>query len=142
MRPRPYLLAKEIPSLLAQTSRRSGALPIRQFVKDWFSPLADRAHMIAEPLPGDCPAGDAVRIATTVHALCDEVGLDPPGWVFDHSFEVDEMLHQELTWDGDMALWAREHAPPACKWHRCWFGSSFLEVIGVHYAVPETESGL
>ena len=142
LRPRPYLLAKEIPPLLAQPSRRSRNLPIRQFVKDWFSSLADHAHMIADPLPPQCPAGDAVRIATTVHALCDQEGIEPPEWVFDHRFEVDEMLHEVVSWDGEMAVWAREHAPPACKWHRCWFESSFLEVIGVHYAVREARDDL
>ena len=35
-RPRPYLLAVEIPPLLSQPSSRSNALPLRQFVKDWF----------------------------------------------------------------------------------------------------------
>ena len=132
VRPRPYLLAVEIPPLLSQPSSRSNALPLRQFVKDWFGPLADHGEMVAGPLPPGCPPRHAVRIATVVHALCDLEGMEPPAWVFDHRFEVDEMLHDAVSWDGEMGEWEREHAPPACSWHRCWFGESFFEVLGVH----------
>ena len=121
---------------------RGRNLPINQFVKDWFSPLADRAHMIADPLPAKCPVEDAVRIATVVHALCDQQGLKPPLWVLDHRFERDKMLIEEVPWDSDLGAWEREHAPPACGWHRCWFGSSYLKVLGVHYAAPDTEPDL
>ena len=123
---------------MADPCPRGRILPINQFVKDWFSPLADRAHMIADPLPSHSAAEDAARIATVVHALCDQQGLRIPRWVYDHRLEKDEMLVEQLLWDSEMAVWEREHAPPACKWHRCWFGQRFLEVLGVHYAVPAT----
>ncbi len=132
LRPRPYLLAKEIPQLMAQPSRRGRFLPLRQFVKDWFSTLANHGEMVAEPLPKGCSAGDAVRIATVVHALCDQEGLAPPAWVFDHRFEADEMLVEEVPWDSDLGVSERRLAPPACEWHRCWVGKSFFEVLGVH----------
>lgn len=131
LRPRPYLLAEEVPPLMAQPSVRARTLPLRQFVKDWFSPLADHEEMIAGPLPEGCPDGDAVRIATVVHALCDLEGLGPPEWVYHHRFDEDEMLHEAVSWEGQMGEWEREHAPAACAWHRCWFGESFFEVLGV-----------
>lgn len=132
LRPRPYLLAREIPWLLAQPSTRGKAIPLRQFVKDWFSPLANHDEMIADPLPSTCPAGDAVRIATVVHALCDQEGLQAPSWVFGHRWDEDEMLVEEVPWDSELGAWEREDAPPACRWHRCWFGRRFFEVLGVH----------
>lgn len=136
LRRRPYLLAAEVPQLMADPCPRGPILPINQFVKDWFSPLADRARMIKDPVPAGSAAKDAVRIATVVHALCDQQGLQAPSWVYEHRFEEDEMLVEQVLWDTEMAAWERAHAPPACIWHRCWFGESFLEVLGVHYAVP------
>lgn len=47
-------------------------------------------------------------------------------------FDEDEMLHEAVSWDGQMGEWERRHAPSACAWHRCWFGQSFFEVLGVH----------
>ena len=132
LRPRPFLLASEVPRLMAQPSVRGRHLPLRQFVKDWFSPLADWPQMVADPLPSGCPAGDGVRVATVVHALCDQAGLVVPPWVFEHRFDAGEMLVEEVPWDSALGASEREDAPPACQWHECWFGSGFLDVLGVH----------
>ncbi len=126
------MLAAELPALMADPCPRGKLLPINQLVKDWFNPLADRQEMIADPLPAGCPEDDAVRIATVVHALCDQAGLQAPAWVLGHRFERDEMLSEAVLWDTEMGRWERETAPEACRWHRCWFGEGFLEVLGVH----------
>lgn len=126
------MLAAELPALMADPCPRGELLPLNQLVKDWFNPLADRQEMVAGPLPADCPEKHAVRIATVVHALCDQAGMAAPAWVFDHRFERDEMLVEAVLWDTEMGEWEREHAPAACRWHRCWFGEEYLEVLGVH----------
>ena len=132
LRPRPYLLAKEIPQLMAQPSVRGRHLPLRQFVKDWFSPLADRAEMVADPPSPGSDSGDAVRIATVVHALCDQGAMAVPSWVYRYRFDDDEMLIAEVPWHSALGASERQEAPDACAWHRCWFGSEFFEVLGVH----------
>ena len=111
---------------------RGELVPLNQLVEDWFNPLADRQEMVAGPLPADCPQEHAMRIATVVHALCDQAGLAVPAWVFDQRFERDEMLVEAVLWDTEMGQWEREHAPEACRWHRCWSGEGYMEVLGVH----------
>ena len=132
LRPRPYLLAKEVPQLMARPSVRGRHLPLRQFVKDWYVPSADRAEMVADPLEADVALGDAVRIATVVHALCDSESMAVPSWVFDYRFEDDEMLVEQVPWHSALGACERREAPAACLWHRCWFGNGFFEVLGVH----------
>ena len=132
LRPRPYLLANEVPRLMVQPSVRGRHLPLRQFVKDWYAPLADRAEMVADPLEPDVALGDAVRIATVVHALCELESMAVPSWVFDYRFEDDEMLIEQVPWHSTLGASERRDAPAACQWHRCWFGNGFFEVLGVH----------
>lgn len=132
LRPRPYLLAKEVPQLMAQPLVRGRHLPLRQFVKDWYAPLANRAEMVVDPLGPDVALGDAVRIATVVHALCDLESMAVPSWVYDYRFEDDEMLIEQVPWHSTLGDSERRDAPSACQWHRCWFGTGFFEVLGVH----------
>jgi len=117
---------------MAQPSVRGRHLPLRQFVKDWHAPLANRAEMVVDPLGPDVALGDAVRIATVVHALCDLESIAVPSWVYDYRFEDDEMLIEQVPWHSTMGASERRDAPTACQWHRCWFGTGFFEVLGVH----------
>ena len=117
---------------MVQPSVRGRHLPLRQFVKDWFDPLANRAEMVADPLEPNIASGDAVRIATVVHALCDLESMAVPSWVFDYRFEADEMLIEQVPWSSALGASERQDAPAACQWHRCWFGNGFFEVLGVH----------
>lgn len=132
LRPRPYLLAKEVPRLMAQPSVRGRHLPLRQFVKDWFGPSANRTEMVADPPGPDSALDDAVRVATMVHALCDQESMAVPSWVYGYRFDDDEMLIAEVPWHSALGASERQGAPAACAWHRCWFGSGFFEVLGVH----------
>ncbi|MFZ4436952.1 MAG: hypothetical protein ACOYOS_00835 [Syntrophales bacterium] len=52
----------------------------RCFVDD-FRVASDTSSVLADPLLPDSPQIDAL-FASTIEALCDEKGIDPPAWVW------------------------------------------------------------
>lgn len=127
----PHLLeAVHLPGWMGSGWRgRSG--PLRQFVRSWSSRPADREAMCAA-----APFGpnrlDLVRIAATVHALCDRDGVEVPEWVWGCRWSEDVCMSERLAIDGGLGSRLRAHGMSACAYHRVWFQSDHITDHRVH----------
>ncbi len=126
---RPAVLeAAHLPRLI-QTSEgnRGHIVPLSQFVKDWAHWPDNRAAM-CETEPSGPNRLDLVRIASTVHALCDRDCVPIPAWVWRHRWHEDILIY------GARPLNQRDYrnAPPTCAYHRVWFAPHHIMDYRVH----------
>jgi len=129
--PRPVLdrrlvTAADLPSWMAESpGSRIGALST--FVNHWAHYPHHRAALCAAPPRGENRL-DLVRIAATVHALCDRDAVEVPHWVWANRWHEDVAVHSAGTVTPEL----REIAPAACRLHRVWFADDHIMCISVH----------
>lgn len=126
---RPAVLeAAHLPALI-QTGEdgRGRVVPVSQFIKDWAHWPDNRVAM-CEREPTGPNRLDLVRIAATVHALCDRDAVAIPPWVWRHRWHEDILIY------GGRPLNQRDrlNASPACEYHRVWFAQHHIMDYRVH----------
>lgn len=131
---RASLAAADLPAWMARTpGARIGALAT--FVNQWARDEDARADRCA-----DAPVGtnrlDLVRVAATVHALCDRDGVPVPSWVWTHRWHEDVAIHPSIR----VTATHERHAPAACRYHRVWFLDDHITNIHVHTPGGRTRS--
>ena len=106
---------------------RNPTVPISQLVKNWAHWPDLRARM-CEREPVGPNRLDLVRIATTVHALCDQDGVEVPAWVWQHRWHEDVRIYVSRPPNRR----ERRYASPACKYHRVWFYEEHVTDYRIH----------
>ena len=106
---------------------RKRTVPISQFVKNWANRPEERSAM-CEQEPASPNRLDLVRIAATVHALCDRDGVKVPDWVWRYRW------HEDVRMYARRPLKERDYANAlhACEYHRVWFSDDHIMDYRVH----------
>ena len=120
------LQATHLPALML-SGRNGRTVSMSQFVKDWAH-WPDRRGAMCEREPFGPNRLDLVRIAATVHALCDRDGLAIPDWVWGHSW------HENIRMGGRRPVSERDrrNGLAACEYHGIWFGDDHIMDYRVH----------
>lgn len=120
------LTAAHLPAWMA-SAPGSRIAALAGFVNHWALHPERRAAMCA-PAPEGENRLDVVRIAATVHALCDRDGVDVPEWVWSCTWREDVRMYDV----GEATPAFRRLALPACAHHRVWFRQDHITCIRVH----------
>lgn len=124
---RPAMLeAAHLPQLML--SGRSGRIvSMSQFVKDWGH-WPDRRVTMCEREPAGPNRLDLIRIAATVHAVCERDNVPVPPWVWRYRW------HEDVRMTGSRPPNERDllNALPVCEYHRIWFGNDHIMDHRVH----------
>ncbi len=124
---RPDMLqAAHLPALML-SGRDGRVVSMSQFVKDWAH-WPDRRAAMCEREPFGPNRLDLVRIAATVHALCDRDAVVIPDWVWRHRW------HETIRMGGRRPVSDRDrlNGLPACEYHGIWFGDDHIMDYRVH----------
>ncbi len=100
---------------------------LSSFVNHWALHPERRPAMCATP-PSGRNRLDLVRIAATVHALCDRDGVGVPDWVWVHTWHEDVRIYSV----GEASADFRGIALGTCAHHRVWFRGDHITCIRVH----------
>ncbi|MCY3953311.1 MAG: hypothetical protein OXG69_12330 [bacterium] len=100
---------------------------LSSFVNHWALHPERRPAMCAAPPSGQNRL-DLVRIAATVHALCDRDGVGAPDWVWAHTWHEDVRIYDV----GEASAEFRGNALGTCAHHRVWFRGDHITCIRVH----------
>ena len=117
-----FLEARHLPWFIETgDGHRKRTVPISQFVKNWAHRPDERSAM-CEREPVGPNRLDLVRIAATVHALCDRDGVAVPSWVWRHRW------HEDVRMYGLRPLKERDHANalPVSEYHRVFFSDDHI----------------
>ena len=126
---RRLLKASHLPWLIETGSgHRQRTVPLSQFVKNWAHGDDDLRVAMCEGEPYGPNRLDLVRIAATVHALCDRDGIAIPSWVWRYRW------HEDVRMVGRGPVKGRDYTKglPACDYHRVWFGQDHIMDYRVH----------
>ena len=96
-------------------------------VKPWALHPERRPAMCTTP-PSGRNRLDLVRIAATVHALCDRDDIGVPEWVWAHTWHE----HVRIYDVGEASAEFRASALATCAHHRVWFREDHIMCIRVH----------
>ena len=122
------LTAAHLPAWMS-TTPGSRIAALSSFVNHWAVHPDRRSSMCVTPPAGENRL-DLVRIAATVHALCDRDRIPVPDWVWAHTWHEDIRLHDV----GEVTPEFRDSALAACPHHRVWFRDDHIMCIRVHGA--------
>ena len=100
---------------------------LSSFVNHWALHPERRPAMCAAPPSGQNRL-DLVRIAATVHALCDRDGVGVPDWAWAHTWHEDVRIYDV----GEASAEFRSNALGTCAHHRVWFRGDHITCIRVH----------
>ncbi len=128
---RQLLEAAHLPALMGSWGRRARSASLAQFVNTWAHRPADR-HAMCVAAPVGPNRLDLVRIAATVHALCDRDDVAIPAWVWFHRWSEDVCMSERLAIDGGLGRRLRGHGLPLCAYHRVWFQGDHITDHRVH----------
>lgn len=120
------LTAAHLPAWMS-TTPGSRIAALSSFVNHWALHPERRPAMCATPPTGRNRL-DLVRIAATVHALCDRDGVGVPEWVWAHTWHEDVRIHDV----GEASADFRDSALATCAHHRVWFREDHITCIRVH----------
>ena len=120
------LTAVHLPASMA-SAPGSRIAALAGFVNHWALHPDRRAAMCAAPPEGENRL-DLVRIAATVHALCDRDGVEVPDWVWSRTWHEDVRMYDV----GEVTPAFRRLALPTGVHHRVWFREDHIMCIRVH----------
>lgn len=120
------LTAAHLPAWMA-AAPGSRIAALSSFVNHWALHPERRLVMCAATPHGPNRL-DLVRIAATVHALCDRDGVAVPEWVWAHAWHE----HVRIYDVGPASAAFRASALATCAHHRVWFREDHITCIRVH----------
>ena len=120
------LTAAHLPDWMS-AGQGSKIAALSSFVNHWALHPERRAAICAASPSGQNRL-DLVRIAATVHALCDRDGVAVPDWVWAHTWHEDVRIHGV----GEASAEFRSNALATCAHHRVWFRDDHITCIRVH----------
>ncbi len=120
------LTAAHLPAPMS-AGQGSRIAALSSFVNHWALHPERRPAMCAAP-PSGPNRLDLVRVAATVHALCDRDGVGVPDWVWAHTWHEDVRVYGV----GEASAAFRSSAPRACAHHRVWFRGDHIMCVRVH----------
>lgn len=118
--------AAHLPTWMSAT-KGSRIAALSSFVNHWALHPERRPAMCAAPPSGQNRL-DLVRIAATVHALCDRDRVRVPDWVWAHTWHEDVRIYDV----GEASAAFRDSALGTCAHHRVWFRQDHIMCIRVH----------
>ena len=121
------LSARDLPAEMEVPDIRGPfSVPLSQFVMDWNWSDHPAGLILETPVYEGGNQLLLPSIAVVAHALADRDGVALPGWVSKHRAPEDVLLFGGNI-HSPLGEWIRNHAPPACEYHRVWFDAYLLD---------------